>query len=942
MNTRTTLILFGVLVASIGVFLILQVWDVQTPEERLTKARRLLPSLADLVQKPASQDPQARLGPATVKTDEFTRIVVEHKGEAGQPGERFEFRRVVGNPWRMIAPRNVRTNQQAVETIITQLVRAEADVTEGDGSLAGELSSFGLDAPAVSVALYRGEHALTASLSRPSAHRRPLVYATSPDRQNKPIMLQRYQVDQLFAALDDFRARELFPSAREVTGIRLKPDDGPEIALKRGSGTAWSFADAKLGEADRFAADQLANTLAQLRDQSYVAPAANPSHGLAGGKARLVATVEYQVDEKGPARSEQVLIGAADLAPPAEAGAVESAAGFAPLAAPFSAALALANAKADPDHGHYFARSASETYVVRVDARQVRGLFKKPDDLRNRHLFPDVVGDNLPTVDAIHLTSGGEQLRFYQPTLQAGGRPAPADWILFTDKAGKHKTYLNTVPELLVNLKELTTRAVLDDDSRMKAFGVQASEFGFDKPQAELTIWQNAVDRTQETKPDAKEEPKLKADAKEKPAVRLTFGRSETRWWRPRVVYVRKQVGDGPALVVAVPDPFTTLRRRTITIADQVTGGYLAFRDRTLPSFTYQVQGPFVTTTATKITYRHRHGLPYEVVKEERAGSETWRLLKPVEGEAKADNIKLILLDGLARKLTAAKLLTDAATDQDRADPKYGFNKPLLRITVTAQDKHKKPDEYTYVFGNHTGGEGPNAEHYYARMEVEPGDGTPPSANRFIFLVPEATLKKIDMELRADHIFPDESGLNPTDATFTWRKLDKDKKLVESTMHLVLKDWTAETDPPWRVQSLIIAGRDATAEAPKLDDLKLKDFLGPKGAGRFTRLNHLATGRYMVHKGKPEPRHRLDPASKDAPPSLVIEVKYSNAQPRTLILGERWEQPPEEYPGLSGEKAYYFATASHQSDTVFLMAESEFETMIAGYEHFKAGVGPEK
>jgi hypothetical protein len=91
----------------------------------------------------------------------------------------------------------------------------------------------------------------------------------------------------------------------------------------------------------------------------------------------------------------------------------------------------------------------------------------------------------------------------------------------------------------------------------------------------------------------------------------------------------------------------------------------------------------------------------------------------------------------------------------------------------------------------------------------------------------------------------------------------------------------------------------------------------------------------VVQNGKPDPAMGLDPASKDKPPTLIIEIKYDDKKTRVLTIGNRFEPKEADAPSLA-PRAFYYATASTLPNAVFVVPESEFKELVGGANFFKA------
>jgi hypothetical protein len=942
MNIKTTLILFGVLCLALGVFAILQIFEVLTPAELEEKEKYLLPSLNDTFSK--------------VKTEDFTRLSVERAAEGKDLAMRLEFEKE-GKDWRMVAPAKVRTDSSAVTRLIDQLVTARK---EKGAKLGKNLADYGLDQPRVTVTLYRGDKETTVKLGQELPGKDAVVYAVTSDAPKAPTAISKSSIDKAFASVADFRDKKLFGSSFDVQALRLAPAGQQAIEFEKAD-RDWRFKEPKLGEADAKAVDDLnlnVTGIAVEKTSDFIADgpfddAALAKYGLTKDKANTIIIRRKSPDDAKKMVEETLLIGARD--PEVANAAQRQRAGrligdvAATMPTAFAAVAALqAREKQDQELGGHFAKLADDNTVVRIDAKHIKNFEKKADEFRSRSLAKV----DAQKADAINLTSGTESLRLRRPRLKTeAGAAVAAEWDLYTDTRAKAKTHLDMVPRLIDALNKIelaSAKHFLDDSAKQREwFGMDTIDFGLDKPQAEVHLWLDSLKRDKDGKPEGEGEPKLKDESAKKPYLKLAIGRKDEK---RGVVYVRRQVEDGDVAILAVPDPYLSASatppqppipgqppppemRESVSLTEKATAGYMAFRDHTLPSFTM--------TNASKLLVQ-RGGATYEASKEEKKDDKgapdiKWLLKKPVEG--KSQGVELLLSQ--LSTLSAEKLVTDRPTERDLKEVFGLADQPLWKATVTVTDKDdkKKSGEYTYIVGKKTPAEGKNANHFYVRMEVKPTEGPPPEANQFVFLLPWFAMQGLDAELRDGMVFEEEKSAKPVELTVTWNKLDKDKKLVESKLVLAHQpEKEGSATKVWAVQSLTVGGKDAKGELPKLDQEKIDQLLGTTPSLRFglLHLSPLKTAHFVVHNGKPVPQHRLDPAKKDAPPLLVADIKYDSKAVRTLVIGEKWEPKETEFPGLH-PRAFHYATASTLANAVFVLEERDLKPLLDGPEFFKAG-----
>ncbi len=962
MNLRTPLILFGVLLVLIAVFFGLQFFGYQTPVERKETEKYLLASLR-----------KGKDRFAVVPAADFTQVVITRTNLDGST-ERIEFRRKPAEqgkgvgPWEMVAPRKVRVSTRAVDSLIEQLADAQKDL---QADLEKDLSLYGLDKPSVVVTLTRdvkdkdgnktGTQEIAVSFGKTSPHKEdPLIYALTSEAPNRPVAVPKNRVDRALGTVNDFRDKDLLGSAINVQGVRVAKAGSKPLELTKERDRDWKFVEPKYGDADSRAADALVNALSDIRvarnedfvDDGPLDEAKLAKYGVTPERATATATFRVKSPTESTEKSSTLLIGQRDsehenrlLA--GRGGLLAIACGSMPFG-PWSALAGVAGFEAgraeDAQSVGFFARLQDDDFVVRIEAKHLKAFDKGPDELRSRHLGRL----DATKIDAIDLKSAGETLRFRRPTLTtnsdaARGVPAPSEWDLHTDQRATVKTHLDTVTKLIdaINKIEVAdSKSFLDDDAKRRAwFGSDPLDLGLDQPRAELTFWEEGIQRDKDGKPEGSGEPKLKADAKDKPTLRLAIGRKDEK---RGVVYVRREIPDTLPTILAVPDPWLSSPtgndsssgpfppagsgRQSISLNELATAGYYHYRDHTLPSFK--------PNEAVKLTYT-RGDLTYELEREPQAEGEAdkprpWKLKQPVEGDgATATDMLLLSLS----RMSADKLITDRATDRDRKE-KFGLaDDPLLQCSVTVKEKDKKePAVFRYVIGKEAEGSADKGKQYYARVEIKPAECPAPDANDFVFLLPEDVVRVLDVELRGNTVFSPEQSAKPASVKLTWH--DKSKNFERTVLELAYKPAQQGSETgTWEVVSYTVGGKDAKESLPKLDFAKLNRLVGLESG--MPQVNLLSTERFVSHRGQPKPEWRVDPNDAKAPPSFVVEVKYDNGNSRTLIVGETYTPDIRKAPGLRGQ-TYFLARSSTLGEAVFLLNGGDFRELVEGIKFFRA------
>jgi hypothetical protein len=774
----------------------------------------------------------------------------------------------------------------------------------------------------------------------------PIVYAVSSEAPKQPVAIKKNRVDKAFAALDDFRDKSLFGSSFDINGVSIAGANRKGLELQKENDRDWVYKEPKLGDADNQAVQDYLLAVTGIKvekNDDFVADgkmddAALAKYGLAEGKATYVVTTKRKSPENSKETiTETLLIGGKDPAADDRAtlkrGVVLTPQLLSPQPFAFSRllgplAVEAAQSKTDKESaGAYFAKRADDNAIVRID------------DFRNKHL----VKIDGTKADAINMTAKGETLRLRRPLLKVtGGASSAPEWDLYSDSRAKVKAHPNSVTQLVDDLNKVAvndSKGFLDSDEKQRAWFVDKDgkpepiDLGLDKPQAEVSIWLDAIER-KDDKPVGDGEPKLREAVKTKPSVKLFFGRKDDK---RSVVYVKRQQGDDSSTILAIPDPFfeaapptppmgqqPPIGRSAVHITQRVIDGYLAYRDHTLPSFRLD--------TASKLSYL-RAGEAYDAEKAEKkddkgATTSEWLLKKPVEG--KAHNVDMLLNMLLNLQVTPDTLLTDRPTERDVKE-KFGLDKPFIKAIVAVKEKDNKSSEFTYLVGKRTEADSAKPNHFYARLEKKPAEGEPPDTNQFVFLLPWVTVQTLDTELRDTTVFAEEKTAKPEEVVFAWHTVDKDKKATDTKLELAFTD-----KKNWTVKSLTINGKDSKSELSRLDTVKIEGLLGlPAGPTVGPHLNPLFTQRFLVQNGKPDPAMGLDPASKDKPPTLTVEVKYDDKKSRVLIVGNRFEPKEADAPSLA-PRAFYYATASTLPNAVFVLPETEFKELVGGVNFFKA------
>lgn len=915
MNLKTTWILFGVFCLAVGIFLLLQWWNVPTTEERSQRERWLVGSWRD-------------------KTSDITRIAIERTRE-GSVKETLEFVKKDGK-WRLVKPAEYKTDHNTVDSLLFDITGTEADYTI---PVPREAEAVGLNPPRVIITLYaeKEKEPIQIRIGKESQGESPVLYVNSTFH-SRAIAVRKTRLERIFAKLETFRAKDLLPSVSFGERLMSLSIQAParKLEMKNDNTYGWLFVTPPLGYAQENKAKDLAEALARIkvvRENGYideVDDAKLARWGLKPDRASYILTLEKKGSgEKDETTKHQLLIGDIDYASSASAFSRWLAAFLSEQAGGnFLGGFAAWNVRQheQAEDIRYYAKLDTDNYAVRVSGKEVRDLFpSKLDEYRDRH----VVRYDVKKVDALTLdysTGVVKQVRLRRWQLPKDGeKPGdkattqPVEWYLYTQKRGKLPTHPQVVAQLveaLNNLELRDTSAFLDDSARQRAwFGQDPIDLGLDagKELCMLRIWSEGVIRDKEGKPEGEGEPKLRDE--NKPLVTLRIGKHDEK---RKVTYVERRLADQPPSILAVPDPAENVSGISgpFLLHERLAGGYYYFRDRSIKSF--------VADYVHRLEF-YRGGMTLLIEKE----GNNWKIKKPFE--APAANIDALLTT--LKMMQVDKLVTDEATDQDLQNTYQLGEKAWLRIRVWEQPKDQtNPNELVYSISKAIEKDGPEKGQYYAHLQYKPATADQPESNKFVFLLKREVVRELDIEPRGGTIF-EPNNTEAHEVHLRWRRQDKEGKPQDIVMHLAYRSEKPNEPKRWQVLSYSIQGQEQKKETFKLDPAKLESLLASLGwktsAANVALIN---TERFLQYSGKVPAEYRLDPQDAKSPPLLVIEVLDAEKKVRQqLILGGLWEPKVEDYPGLK-EKRYYFARASSLPEAVFVFPEGAWSSRVQGPE----------
>ncbi len=209
---------------------------------------------------------------------------------------------------------------------------------------------------------------------------------------------------------------------------------------------------------------------------------------------------------------------------------------------------------------------------------------------------------------------------------------------------------------------------------------------------------------------------------------------------------------------------------------------------------------------------------------------------------------------------------------------KFGLKSPQTKAILTVQDKDKKTEEWTYLFGKETQGE------VYAKQGNQD----------LVFLVSSSVLKPLQAELLDPTVFHFEPSKVKEVKIEGWKKAQG----FAVTLDAVRKDaqsWTVKSPPEF-----------------DLDDAQINALL--------MDLSNLKAERFIVRKGGAKSEYELG----DKDRALLITLTMEGEKgPLTLTIGR-----------LDPNDKAYYAQSSNLPGDVFLLPQSLFEKRLSGVKSF--------
>lgn len=957
MKIRNTVILFGLFAVALLTFAAFQWLNIKTGEESKHAERFVFPELNPFNPRKESpdqpKDPFAKdtpKGPQQAQPEEFTRFVIDrYQHEAGKH-QRIEFQRKASgktSKWVMTSPVQVRTDDAQITSLIRSLITLERPKTREKER---DLAKLGLDKPDTTITLTRGNKDYVLSLGATGpATKDPVYYSLSSDGNARPFLLSKSKIEKLFEDLASFRDKALISTSFGHTGLKMAGTARSAMELSKDKD--WLFKEPALGEADTPATDELTRQLSGIRverNEDFVVDTTDQAklaeYGVSDEKPVYSFSItQSPIDPKDKPVVEQVLVGNADETAIRQAKQARMAALVVDSLTSPTLALAsyVAGEKQKTEPAYYFARLAGDTSVVRIPSRHIPILKKSADELRLKNL----ARLDASRIDAAYVTAGSEQLRLYRPNLQSA-----ASWEMYAGQRSMvqcQSAAVQTLLDAITKIEIKDTRAFLDDDAKLKSwFGDAPIDLGLDKPVASIEIWKEGILRNKDNKPEGDKEPRLRDDIKARPTVKLTIGRKDDA---RKVVYVRREQPDVKPVILAVPDPFVTGDaagamqanavppdgRQVLSLSSLATRGYLAYRDRSLPSYrldqvaSIEVKRPDVTYLLERTETKDDQG---KLVA-------SWKLKQPVESSPNT-GVADYLISSLMG--TSSDFLLNDNASEKIMDEEYGLIKsPLLQVLVntrpdtdkpaTSDNKAPKPHPggtFVYTVGRKITNNPRYPNHFAARLEARLLDKSTPASNAFVLAVPASYVQSLDLELRNTTIYPQETA-KPESLSLAWNLTSADKSNAAIQLELKLNN------DQWEVVKLTENGKENKSLLSKLDPSRVNALLryGPQPAPGGPSINPWVVDRFLQHAGKLAAESRLDPAHAALPPLLTIVVKYSDGKSRTIVLGSLLKADEKMLPVWSGSQFHYCASPEVPG-AVMLVHEPTWRLLLKGPSYF--------
>ena len=272
----------------------------------------------------------------TIPADQFQEIRIQKPSET-------EDLKLVDGKWRIIQPKPLAADQDAVTSMVTSLSALTADKTIDDN--ATDLSGYGLAFPALNITITKKDGKTAGVLVGDATPTNSGNYAKLPD-SSKVYTIASYVKSGLDKSVNDLRDKRLMTfDSDKITRVVLTGKGGP-IEFGKNAQNEWQILKPSPLRADATQVDSLVNKLKDAKMDANIpdADAKKAAEGFASGTRVAVATVS-------DSRGDQTL-----------------------------------EVRKDKDK-NYYAKSSVVDGIYKITSDVGDGLDKSLDDFRNKKLF---------------------------------------------------------------------------------------------------------------------------------------------------------------------------------------------------------------------------------------------------------------------------------------------------------------------------------------------------------------------------------------------------------------------------------------------------------------------------------------------------------------------------------------------------------------------------
>jgi hypothetical protein len=185
--------------------------------------------------------------------------------ESTVDGKTLQFTKS-GSDWKMVKPVAARADFSAVEGVLGRIENAQMKTVVTNNATPADLKTYGLDKPAVSIAMNMGSAKATFEVGGKATD--DTVYARDAGT-NTVVTVEKAMLDDLKKGADDYRRHDIFESrAFNITHIEITRG-AQKLALdrvksqKEGEADSWKRTSPNPGDADK---DKVNKALADMAD----------------------------------------------------------------------------------------------------------------------------------------------------------------------------------------------------------------------------------------------------------------------------------------------------------------------------------------------------------------------------------------------------------------------------------------------------------------------------------------------------------------------------------------------------------------------------------------------------------------------------------------------------------------------------------------------------